>query len=152
MQNTEAGPSNAIDPALLSEPIGDIANADAALLRPLPSTHFYSIEYPGYVKATSIPLAMKRLGGQGNVESAFRRTGNKSGSILELNLRPGNHSAHPVPGDVILTNNILLKVVKRRRKQKDAGMENVTGEYTIQAAGVIPKTVRFRSEYHHTEL
>ncbi|EKM59615.1 uncharacterized protein PHACADRAFT_205839 [Phanerochaete carnosa HHB-10118-sp] len=149
MQNAEAGPSTAIDPVLRpgsddSEADADI-DADAASLRPLLNTLFYSVEYPGYVKPTSVPLAVERLGGQANLEAAFKRTGNKSGSILELNLRPGNHFAHPIPGDVVPTNNILLKVVKRRRKQKNAAVGDVTGDYTVQAAGVIPKTARFRS-------
>lgn len=145
MQNAEAGPSTVIGPALRTEPSDHIADAEAAPLRLLPGTHFYSVEYPGYVKPTSVPLAVERLGGQSSVQSAFKRTGYKSGSILELNLRPGNHFAHPIPGDVIPTNNILLKVVKRSRKQKDANTEKSNGEYTVQATGVIPKTARFRS-------
>ncbi len=140
MQNAEAGPSTAIPqqstqtaPSVLSAP-----------LKPLPSTHFYSIEYPGYVQPTSVSLALERLGGQSSVDSAFKRTGGKTASVIELNLRPGNPFSHPIPGEVVATNNVLLKVVKRRRKQKD-GQPSV-GEYTVEAVGVIPKTTRFRSE------
>ncbi|KAI0951979.1 hypothetical protein AcV7_007922 [Taiwanofungus camphoratus] len=121
--------------------------------RPLPSTHFYSIEYPGYVQPTSVPLAVERLGGQGSIDNAFKRSSAKTEALLELHLRPGNPFAHPVPGDVVPTNNVLLKVVKRRRKEPQGEREEESGadkagtigEYTVEAVGVIPKTARFRS-------
>jgi general transcription factor 3C polypeptide 5 (transcription factor C subunit 1) len=113
---------------------------------PLPQTPFYSIEYPGYLTPASIPHAVRTLGGTSSIESAFKRTANKAETLLELNLRPDNPFAHPIPGDVVGTNNILLKVVKRkRRRQNEEG--KAVGEYTVEAVGVIPKTVRFRSEF-----
>ena len=119
--------------------------------RPLPSAHFYSVEYPGYVKPTSVSLAIERLGGQQRVENAFKRASSKTESLLELSLRPGNPFAHPVTGDVVPTSNILLKVVKRKRKrregQEQAG-DGIVGDYTVEALGMIPKTARFRSMYH----
>lgn len=118
--------------------------ATKAIERPLLPAHFYSIEYPGYVKASSVPLATERLGGQSSIDAAFRRTGGKSESTLELNFRPDNPFSHPVHGEVVGTNNILLKVVKRRKRRKDGEIETV-GEYTAEAIGVIPKTGRFRS-------
>ncbi|PCH41610.1 hypothetical protein WOLCODRAFT_17227 [Wolfiporia cocos MD-104 SS10] len=133
MDKAEAGPST-VRPAVAPAPE-----------RPLPSTHFYSVEYPGYVQPTSVPLAVERLGGQQCVEGAFRR----SGAALELHLRPGNPYAHPVPGEVVPTNNILLRVVKRRRKRRDGDTggngDGSVGEYTVQAVGVVSKTARFRS-------
>lgn len=114
---------------------------------PLPSTPYFSIEYPGYVQASSIPLAINNLGGQSSLDNAFKRTATKADALLELSLRPGNPFAHPVPGDVVGTNNVLLKVVKRKRRRLDGqGEEDVVGEYTAEAVGIIPKTVRFRSE------
>lgn len=127
------------------------STTDAAPERPLPSTHFFSIEYPGYVKPASVPLAVERIGGQADLENAFRRAAGKTESPLELHLRPGNPFAHAVPGDVVPTNNILLKVVKRKRKRpegeggKDAMGDRWIGDYTVEAVGVIPKTARFRS-------
>ena len=109
--------------------------------RPLPQVPFYSIEYPGYVRATSTPLAIKNLGGQSKLDSTFRRATSKPESFLEISLRPINPFSHQVPGEVVSTNNILLKVVKRRRKGKDVG------EYVISAVGVIHKTLRFRSKF-----
>lgn len=145
MQNAEAGPSNGsttqAQPRTTPEP-------EPAPLRPLPATHFYSVEYPGYVKQASVPLALERLGGLANIEAAFKRGGNKSENVLELNMRPDNPFTHPIPGEVIPANNILLKVVKRRRKKdlSSSGGE-VTGEYTIEAVGVIAKSARFRSKF-----
>ena len=116
--------------------------------RLLPSAHFYSIEYPGYVKPTSVPLVVERLGGQQRVENAFKRASSKTESLLELSLRPGNPFAHPVTGDVVSTSNILLKVVKRKRKRRDGqaqAEDEIVGDYTVEALGMISKTARFRS-------
>ncbi|OCH93564.1 hypothetical protein OBBRIDRAFT_771274 [Obba rivulosa] len=123
---------------------------------PLPSTHFYSVEYPGYVQPASVPVAIERLGGQASIDNAFKRTSNKADALLEMRFRPGDPFAHPVPGEIVPTNNILLRVVKRRRKRRavvgegssaaDAGGEGeIRGEYTVEAVGIIPKTARFRS-------
>jgi general transcription factor 3C polypeptide 5 (transcription factor C subunit 1) len=118
---------------------------------PLPSTPFYSVEYPGYVLPTSVPLAIRNLGGQSSLDAAFKRAASKTEALVELNLRSGNPFAHPIPGDVVPTNNILLKVVKRKRKRSNVGphdgsVDDAIGEYTAEVVGVIPKTVRFRSE------
>lgn len=115
---------------------------------PLPATTFYSVEYPGYVKPTSVPQAIINLGGPLSLDTAFKRTALKTETLVELNLRPGNPFAHPIPGDVVSTNNILLKVVKRKRRKLGGrdDTEAILGDYTTEAVGVIPKTVRFRSE------
>jgi general transcription factor 3C polypeptide 5 (transcription factor C subunit 1) len=117
----------------------------------LPTTHFYSIEYPGYVRPESVGKAVDCLGGQSSIDRAFRRNPPKEDSLLELNLRPDNPFSHPLPGDLVPTNNILLRVVKRRLKRPlpndgGGGSQEIIGEYTAVAVGVIPKTARFRSE------
>lgn len=118
-----------------------------AAVYPLPQVPFYSIEYPGYVRPTSVPLAMSNLGGQSALDNAFKRAASKTETLIELKLRPDQPFAHPVPGDVVATNNILLRIVKKRRKNRlDDGY---IGEYTTEVIGVIPKTARFRSEYRH---
>jgi general transcription factor 3C polypeptide 5 (transcription factor C subunit 1) len=122
--------------------------------RELPTVHFHSIEYPGYVRPESLGKAIDTLGGQSSIERAFRRNAPKEDSLLELNLRPDNPFSHPLPGDLVPTNNILLRVVKRRLKRPppkegdhdDDSQQAVVGEYTAVAVGVIPKTARFRSE------
>ena len=103
------------------------------------------------MRTTSAPLAIDRLGGQDAIDSAFRRaTGrDRVESLLELRLRPDNPYAHPIPGEVVPTSNIVLKVVKRKRKRRDADpayADGPIGEYTVEAVGVVPKTARFRSE------
>ena len=109
---------------------------------------FYSVEYPGYVQPSSVPLAISNLGGQSKLDHAFKRTAPKSQqTLLELSLRPGNPFAHPVPGDVVGTNNLLLKVTKRKRKQQVVGDPCTTGEYTAEVVGVVSKTARFRSDF-----
>ncbi|KAN0126608.1 RNA polymerase III transcription factor (TF)IIIC subunit domain containing protein [Russula decolorans] len=113
----------------------------------LPTTHFYSIEYPGYVRPESVDKAVHTLGGQLSIDRAFRRSAPREDSPLELNLRPDNPFSHPLLGDLVPTNNMLLRVVKRKLKHPrpdDDGAQTV-GEYTAVAVGVIPKTARFRS-------
>lgn len=114
--------------------------------RPLPSTPFYSIEYPGYVQIQSVSKAIKTLGGQSSVDNAFKRSAAKLDRCLELNFRPENPFSHPVPGEIVPTSKIVLKVVQRRRKiaHSSAHDSGPIGEYTLEAVGVTPKTARFR--------
>jgi hypothetical protein len=122
---------------------------------PLPATSFYSVEYPGYVRAESAPRAVAQLGGSQALDFAFRRAETKQERIVELRLRPENPFAHPIAGEIVPTNNLLLKVIKRRRKRRPVegaaeetttDVEGAVGEYTAEVVGSIPKTVRFRSE------
>jgi len=123
--------------------------------RPLPQIPFYSIEYPGYVQASSVPLAIRNLGGQAKLDHAFRRSTQKADALLELSMQPENPFSHPIPGDVIGANNLLLKVVKRRRKTRpDADVSGSStsadgsmGDYTAEICGIVAKTGRFRSAY-----
>jgi len=112
---------------------------------PLPPLSFYSVEYPGYVQPSSVPLAISNLGGQSKVDHAFKRTASKTQTLLELSLRPGNPFAHPIPGDVVGTNNLLLKVVKKKRKHVADEYPCTIGEYTAEVVGIVSKTARFRS-------
>jgi general transcription factor 3C polypeptide 5 (transcription factor C subunit 1) len=127
--------------------------SNRATEHPLPQTHFFSVEYPGYVKESSVPKAIENLGGQRSIDRAFKRMASKTESLLELNLHPGKPFSHPIPGDVVSTNNLLLKVTRRRRKAKD-GMSNegIVGEYKAEVVGVVSKTVRFRSKSGHIQL
>jgi general transcription factor 3C polypeptide 5 (transcription factor C subunit 1) len=135
--------------------------------RKLPT--FNAIEYPGYISPnpTSLNRAIDTLGGHKYVQRAF----GEGGKILELRLQPDNPFAHPVTGDVVGTNKLLVKVVTRKRKQIDGandlgdgdpsstsrttgdkGKEKASteeqsqGTYTAEVMGIIPKTVRFRSK------
>jgi general transcription factor 3C polypeptide 5 (transcription factor C subunit 1) len=118
-----------------------------SLERTLPQLSFYSVEYPGYVQPSSVPLAISNLGGQSKVDHAFKRTASKTQTLLELSLRPGNPFAHPIPGDVVGTNNLLLKVIKRKRKHVGDDYPCTIGEYTAEVVGTVSKTARFRSDF-----
>ncbi|KAI0306927.1 RNA polymerase III transcription factor IIIC subunit-domain-containing protein [Multifurca ochricompacta] len=138
------GPNNAAEASSSTES----RSHKSAPAHELPTAHFYSIEYPGYVQPESVSKAVHSLGGQSSIDRAFRRNAPKEDSLLELNLRPDNPFSHPLPGDLVSTNNILLKVVKRKLKRpptNDESQKEVVGEYTAAAVGVIPKTARFRS-------
>ncbi|KIM68705.1 hypothetical protein SCLCIDRAFT_13482 [Scleroderma citrinum Foug A] len=115
--------------------------------RPLPTAQFYSVEYPGYVRPTSIHLALRNLGGLPSLEDVFKRGAMKNEALLELNFCPGNPFSHPIPGDIVSTSNILIKVTKRKRHKPggDHPLQEVIGEYTAEATGVILKSARFRS-------
>ncbi|KDR83332.1 hypothetical protein GALMADRAFT_1337721 [Galerina marginata CBS 339.88] len=117
--------------------------------RGLPQVSFYSIEYPGYVGPSSLPLAIRNIGGQAKVDRAFKRTAQKADALLELSLRPENPFAHPIPGDVVGVNNLLLKVVKRKRKRvaddstsPGGALNGALGEYTADIVGIVSKTAR----------
>ncbi|KAF8901692.1 RNA polymerase III transcription factor IIIC subunit-domain-containing protein [Gymnopilus junonius] len=129
-----------------SDPSSEPPSSQPQFGRPLPQVSFYSIEYPGYVTPSSVPIAVRNVGGQAKIDRAFKRTAQKSDALLELSLHPESPFAHPIPGDVIGANNLLLKVVKRKRKRPaDSSDAPPIGEYTAEVVGVMSRTARFRS-------
>ncbi len=100
--------------------------ADRAPEVPLSQTHYYSIEYPGYVQPAAVSTAIHNLGGQSQINSVFRRNTLGAQVLLELALRPNSMFAHPIPGDAVATNNLVLKVTKRRKKVQPG---KTPGEY-----------------------
>jgi len=120
--------------------------ADRAPEVPLSQTHYYSIEYPGYVQPAAVSTAIHNLGGQSQINSVFRRNTLGAQVLLELALRPNSMFAHPIPGDAVATNNLVLKVTKRRKKVQSGKTQHwAPGEYKAEIVGVMSKTVRFRS-------
>jgi general transcription factor 3C polypeptide 5 (transcription factor C subunit 1) len=117
---------------------------------PLPSTPFYSVEYPGYVQSSSIQKAVRTLGGNHKLNASFRKN-----APVELKFHPDNPFSHPVSGDVVRTSNLVLKVTKRKKKKPATEMmmdiddgpvaPEVAGEYTTEVVGSTSKTIRFRS-------
>ena len=135
---------------------------EAAPELPLSKTPHYSVEYPGYIRDNpeSIEKAVVTLGGasqlDASIRSSLRRTSSKDGTPLvpvELRLQPGNPYAHPVPGEAVVTTNLVLKVTTRRKsKRKDAiDVDGVNAQYEpkpefkAEIVGVVPRTLRFRS-------
>ena len=126
----------------------DSVSSSTAREKPLPQVAFCSIEYPGYVEECSVPQAIENLGGQPKVDQVFRRTAQKTDAPLELSFHPRNPFSHPIPGDVVPSNSLLLKVVKRKRRVDAAHSDDgVIGEYTADVVGIVSKTARFRSAY-----
>src|SRR5260370_9604995 len=74
----------------------------------LPTTHFYSIENPGYVLPESVGKAIHTLVGQSSIDKAFRRSARRQHSLLELNLGPDNPFSHPFLSDLFPLTNIFL--------------------------------------------
>ncbi|CAE6365321.1 unnamed protein product [Rhizoctonia solani] len=158
----QARDENQAAPGPSSEPVPPINLPPPQLPRTKLPT-YNGIEYPGYISPnpSSINRAVHTLGGQKDIQKSFA----EGGKILELRLQPDNPFAHPVTGDVVGTNKLLVKVVVRRKKQVDNVEESVDGAgtsadkgkgkeqpqeegegtYTAEVVGLIPKTVRFRS-------
>ncbi|KAJ3741357.1 RNA polymerase III transcription factor IIIC subunit-domain-containing protein [Lentinula detonsa] len=140
MLTMEAGPSRS-----------PVTTNDQAQSYPLPQAHFYSVEYPGYVRLASVPQAIRNLGGPSSLESAFKRGASKSETLVELKFRIDDSFVHPIPGEVVANNSVILKVTRKKRK-KTVGLEwnesrqyEHIGDFKAEAVGVLHKTVRFRS-------
>lgn len=102
------------------------------------------IEYPGPVN--SIPRAVASLGGFPAV-SASLASPLAHAAPIELNLNPDNPFFHTILAASLDSGNVVMKVVKRRRKRPklDAnGMVLEHGVFTLEVAGVVERTVRFR--------
>lgn len=122
---------------------------DIPLAKPISLEHkfFYSIEYPGFVAPQSISKAIDRLGGPQIVTDTFRR-----GLKVDLKLKDNDPYAHPPNGQVVTTQNLVMKVVRRKRKVQrpkadDSSETEPYGQFTVQVLGLAQKTLRFRSEY-----
>ncbi|KAJ3993157.1 RNA polymerase III transcription factor IIIC subunit-domain-containing protein [Lentinula boryana] len=124
---------------------------DQAQSYPLPQAHFYSVEYPGYVRLASVPQAIRNLGGPSSLESAFKRGASKSETLVELNFRIDDSFVHPIPGEVVANNSVILKVTRKKRKKtvepewNESRQYEHIGDFKAEAVGVLHKTVRFRS-------
>jgi general transcription factor 3C polypeptide 5 (transcription factor C subunit 1) len=116
--------------------------------RPLPQVTFFSVEYPGYVQEASVPSAIQKLGGQSRLDNAFRRSAQRKDALLELSFRSNDPFAHPIPGDIVPANNLLLKIIKRKRRlctSAGSSKDGAIGEFTAEITGIVSKTARFRS-------
>jgi general transcription factor 3C polypeptide 5 (transcription factor C subunit 1) len=130
--------------------VGTVTTSPAPEIK-IPPVRIHSVEYPGYVQPTSVSEAVRTLGGHQVLEKAFRKS-TKPDAFLELRYRPDNPFAHPIAGEVVQTNSILLKVIKRRRKRMEGTFTDEQnagsiGEYTVEPVGLIPGTARFRGEF-----
>jgi hypothetical protein len=95
-----------------------------------------AIEFPGYIKQNAtlpFPVA-SMLGGLHKIERSFLNN-----LPFQLSYNPDALSKHPIIGDTIPTNNLLLKIKKLTNKRT----KEVKYQYEI--VGKITKTVRFRT-------
>ncbi|KAG8765670.1 General transcription factor 3C polypeptide 5, partial [Serendipita sp. 397] len=133
--------------------------AEVAILNPLNRTVFYSIEFPGYVNPGSVQKCVQRLGGLQNISDTFRR-----GLKIDLPLKENDPFAHPAAGQTVATQNLVLRIVKRRRRKqqverdgsedhmRDRGSSHsgtstkqIEGVFTAEVVGISQKTMRFRN-------
>ncbi|TPX52602.1 hypothetical protein SeMB42_g01287 [Synchytrium endobioticum] len=113
----------------------------------LPPLRFHLVEYPGIVK--SLDVAIDTLGGHESMAKGFRDDIGR----VDLRFRHQNPFAHPIPGDVVSTGNLIIKVTKRKRKIKHTdtfaaahnACPNPYVEIQTEVIGVASKTARFRS-------
>ncbi|KAM0793466.1 hypothetical protein ACM66B_000909 [Microbotryomycetes sp. NB124-2] len=130
--------------------------------------HLAAIEYPGPIKDASVGKALASVGGLKLVsraldhsnktrdsnnggesqEQSTKDTQTKSRTEIELSLSAQDPFHHPVQGNIARSANVVLKLVKRRRKQPlkdDLGTVTHSGTYSVQLAGIVTQTVRFRA-------
>jgi general transcription factor 3C polypeptide 5 (transcription factor C subunit 1) len=76
--------------------------------------------------------------------------------LMELRFRPDDPFCHPINGDVIPTSNLLLKMTRRKKKQKknvnhEEEKANIKEDVKFDILGIISKTCRFRgmSDYQY---
>ena len=94
-----------------------------------------SVEFPG--KVVSIEKALETLGGRKELEKL-----ECEGSPVNLRFRPNDPFCHPIIGDFVPTNNLLIKLIKTVKLDEN-GNEFI--ETTHEIMGKIIKTCRFKS-------
>lgn len=125
----------------------------------VPPTSFVSVEYPGPLRSADAHAnALRAVGGLKAVTYSVNQDQvGPDGVGLELNLRPDEIFSHPITGEAVATNNVLLRVVKRRRKNPRRGpdgtiVQGEEGVYSVEAVGAIRRTFRFRSAWTISRL
>lgn len=104
--------------------------------RHLPKTAYGSIEYPGPV---SHAAAITDTTSQEEIDTCFN-TSSGTNALLEVHYRKDKMGA-PVRGYRVASQKLLVKVVKRRRKDGQGGV------FTTEVVGPVNHTVRFRCEW-----
>ncbi|XP_014666091.1 PREDICTED: general transcription factor 3C polypeptide 5-like [Priapulus caudatus] len=103
---------------------------------------FVLVEYPAVVM--NVDKMLTSLGG----ENAVSRANADPSRRLELRFRPQDIFCKPACGDRFNTTNLLMKVVRRRKKKSSGlGAERREPEVTLHAEilGVVDTTYRFQS-------
>ena len=99
--------------------------------------NFVGVEYPGYIKDENHML--ETLGG----EEAVTRTFSNSTRRLELSFRPEDPYAHAVCADRFPTANLLLRVKRRRKKQREGTSQPEEVKYEQEILGIVGNTFKY---------
>lgn len=91
------------------------------------------------------PSQILKVIAQDDVDECFNAPISEARS-LEMRYRPKDRTAVPVKGTRVPSQKVLVKVVKRRRKQRP-GETAEEGVFTADVVGSVPQTVRFRCEW-----
>jgi hypothetical protein len=145
----------------------------SAPVRRLPKIPFNSVEFPGHISEnpSSLDKALESLGSQPALDACF----NRSTRMLELRYDTQDFWSHPIIGESVPVQRLVLKVTRRRRKLKVPGEQSnntqndvatrvdlpvqessqattavsnasVGGVFKAEVIGVVKSTVRFRGE------
>lgn len=148
----------------------------AAPIRRLPKNPFNSIEFPGPISQnpSSLDKALESLGSQPALDACF----NRSTRMLELRYDVQDFWSHPIIGESVPVQRLVLKVTRRRRKLKVPGEQSnntqsdvatrvdppvqessqaptaasnasTGGVFKAEVIGVVKSTVRFRGTSIH---
>lgn len=132
----------------------EIEKRSEARIIKIPNQSFTIIEYPGLIK--NLNKAIKTLGGL-NLISKGLLNSNEIYNNIELNLNLNNNNnnnnsnfnQHPIQSNLSLTGNILIKIIKRKRKiplKNEKGEIIEEGFYSFNSIGIINRSVRFRGK------
>lgn len=128
---------------------GQVSKSDpvtAAERKQLPNQTVFSVEYPGYVNNTN--EAIETLGGYRRIQKAASGVRGSKGELtnLDIRFRYNDPTSHPIEGTNSSTNNLLIKVTKKKRRPKALSTGDSEGEatqVTAKVVGVIARTARF---------
>lgn len=151
-----------------------IAKKKTAPVCRLPKVPFNSIEFPGPISQSraSLDKALESLGSQTAIDACF----NRATRMLELKYNVHDYWSHPIVGERVPIQRLVLKVTRRRRKIRSSSnsstdaqdgalaragsqarehlaMNNedsrhaAEGIFKAEVTGVVKSTVRFRGKY-----
>ena len=83
------------------------------------------------------------MGGLPLLERVLTGKANEN-DFIELKLRPTNALGHPVLATTVEQNQIVLKVISRRRKVLDGVVPDDAGVFTVEYAGTTQQATHFR--------
>ncbi|KAJ2631664.1 tau 95 subunit of transcription factor TFIIIC [Coemansia sp. RSA 1290] len=102
---------------------------------PFPENTAFAVDYPGYVMDTE--KALCTIGGS---EKLARNINEDVGMPIELRYRYKDPTSHPIKGEIVSTQNLLIKVTRRVKKSDRSVVDT-----SAKVMALIDKSVRFRT-------